>query len=189
MRLHAPVLAGGLAVLVLGFAILSAHADEKADILKLAAMLEKGEDVTSAAASARKLDLDAVMVLLKLRSKEGLGVGPKAGEYPANQDGIEAKIIGLAKKALTDAEVKKQAADIAQAAYITAAIGYATDGHKPAKKIGDKDPKEWEEFTQAMKKEAMNLAAAAKKGDPMAIKNAAAKLNSSCNNCHGIFRD
>jgi len=197
MRQHAPVIAGGLAVLALGAALLAARADEnpaKADVLKMAAAVEKGDDAKKAGVDAMKLDLNEAMGLLKLRNKEGLGLGPKAGAYPANQDGIEAKIIALAKLNVSDlkkaeAELKKQADDLTKAAYITAAVAAVSEAHTPAKKVGDKDPKDWVKFTDEMKKSSMDLAAAVKKGDPTEVKKVAGKLNSSCNNCHGIFRD
>src|SRR4051812_9453042 len=122
MRQHFPVIAGGLAVLALGVALVVARADEneaKDTVLKLADMIEKGG--SPKADGLDKLDLNDAMGLLKLRNKGGLGLGPKAGAFPANQDGIEAKIIGLAKTGdkLTAADLKKQGADLEKAAYIS----------------------------------------------------------------------
>ena len=36
---------------------------------------------------------------------------------------------------------------------------------------------------------AVELAKAAKAKEPKGVKDAAGKLNTSCNNCHGVFRD
>ena len=47
----------------------------------------------------------------------------------------------------------------------------------------------WSQWSEAMRKSADELADAAKAKAPAAIKTAAAKLNSTCNNCHGVFRD
>jgi len=193
MRLRAPVLVGGFAVLALGVGLLAVRAADdngaKDGVLKLAGMVEKGDPaVKKTAEDVAKEGLNEAMTLLKLRSKDGLGFGAKAGK-DASKDGIEAKIIGLAKKELTKAEIKEQAADLEKSAYITAAIAHVTDVHTPKKKVGDKDPKEWMKSTEDMKQSSMDLAAAAKKGDTAAVKKAATKLNSSCNNCHGIFRD
>ena len=64
-----------------------------------------------------------------------------------------------------------------------------TDHHTPKKKEGDKDPKDWTTWTDDMLKAAKALAAAAEKKDAKAVKDAAYKLNNSCNNCHEVFRD
>jgi cytochrome c556 len=191
MRLHAPVIAGGLAVLALGIALLTARAEENAakpTVMKTAEMIEKGEDAKKMMEEIKKLDLLEAMSLLKLRTREGLGVGP-AGAFPPNEDGIEAKIIGLAKREMKPADLKKHAADLKKAAYISAALTYVSEANTPTRKVGDKDPKDWTKFTEEMKKGSMDLATAIEKGDPAEVKKVAAKLNSSCNNCHGIFRE
>jgi hypothetical protein len=196
MRQHAPVIAGGLAVLALGVALLTARAEEnaaKGTVLKLAEMIEKGQDTKKMADDVKKLDLNEAMGLLKLRTKEGLGIGAK-GTFPPNEDGIEAKIIGLAKLDVKDlkkaeANLKKVAADLEKAAYISAALAVVSEANTPTKKVGDKDPKDWAKFTEDMKKSSMDLATAVKNGNPVEVKKVAAKLNSSCNNCHGIFRE
>ena len=98
--------------------------------------------------------------------------------------------MGLAKKPLTDALLKKQADDIARAARITQAVAEVTLEKSPVKKkMGDKDPADWKKWTEDMKNSAKDLANAAKKGDAKGVKDASSKLNASCNNCHGVFRD
>jgi hypothetical protein len=138
---------------------------------------------------ADKTDLVDLMNLLRLRSKGGLGFGvkPPAG---ASTDGIESKLLGLAKRPLPAADMARQADDLVRSAYILVAISEFTDGHTPKKKgAGGKGPKEWKDWTEDMRAAALQLADAAKKKDSAGVKTAVNKLNSSCNNCHGEFRD
>jgi cytochrome c556 len=192
MRLHTPVIVGGIAVLALAVTLLSAHADEnesKAPVLKLAELIENGDDTKAATKGLAKFDLNEAMGLLKLRSREGLGLGPRGGAYPAKEDGIEAKIMALASKELPAAQLKTQAADLEKAAYVVAALAHVSEAHTPARKVGAKDPKDWAKFTEEMKRGSMGLAAAVKKGSPAEVKKVASKLNASCNACHEIFRN
>src|SRR5258707_6194157 len=124
MRLYARVLAASGVVLALGVCLLSAvgpgsAADEKDKkevteaVLKLANAVQKGdkdaikkqtEDLSKSA------PLGTVMELLKLRSKDGLGVGATPGAI--TPDGIEAKIQAMAKNAPKAADLGKQGADL-----------------------------------------------------------------------------
>jgi cytochrome c556 len=98
--------------------------------------------------------------------------------------------MGLAKKELPAATLGKQAPDIKLAAYITLAIAEGSaDKCTVSKKMGDKDPKDWAKWMQDMKDSAKALADAAKAGNAKDVKSASSKLNASCNNCHGVFRD
>jgi cytochrome c556 len=132
--------------------------------------------------------VEPIMAPLKLRSKGGMGIGVKAGVY--DPDGIEAKIIGLAKKKLTAAELKNQADDIAKLAKITAAVAEVSSLHKPEKKVADKKPEDWAKWSKDMRESALELANQAKatKPDPDAIKKTATKLNGTCTDCHDKFR-
>jgi cytochrome c556 len=124
---------------------------------------------------------------MKLRDKGGLGVG-KPGAY--SPDGIEAKIMALAKKKLTAADVAAQANDIAQLAKITAAIGEVAEQHAPTKKVAGKNPKDWKKWSNEMRDDALDLAKIVQgaKPDPGKIKEAATKLNGTCTDCHDKFR-
>jgi hypothetical protein len=165
-------------------------------ILKLADAIEKGdaEAKKKAVADIKKMfpnpedDLFYIMIPLKKRdakTQPGLGFGPK-GVYPPEQDGIEAKIIGLAKKKLTEDEAKKQGNDIKKAAAVTLAIAELTPDYCPVKKKEDKkDPKEWAQWAKDMKDGAAELVKVANSGNPDMIKAAATKLNNSCTECHG----
>jgi hypothetical protein len=132
--------------------------------------------------------VEPIMAPLKLRSKGGMGIGAKAGVY--DPDGIEAKIIGLAKKKLTTTELTKQADDIAKLAKITAAVAEVSELHKPEKKVGDKKPEDWAKWSKEMRDSAIELANQAKapKPDADTIKKTATKLNGTCTDCHDKFR-
>src|SRR5205809_377449 len=58
-----------------------------------------------------------------------------------------------------------------------------------AKKQAEKDPAKWKEWSKEMEDAAKDLAKAAKAKDGKKIKDAANKVNASCNKCHGVFRD
>jgi cytochrome c556 len=135
----------------------------------------------------KKKELGDVMNMFKLRTKGGLGVGAKAGAV--TPDGIEAKVGALAKKKMTAPEVKNQATDLEQMADDIAAISHVGDANTPTKKDGAKDPKDWTKWMDEMRKGSQDLKKAAKAKDPNAIREAAKKVNDSCSNCHGVFRD
>jgi hypothetical protein len=135
---------------------------------------------------AKKMVLGDVMNSFKSRKHGGLGIGPKPGAIMP--DGIEAKVIALAKKKLTAAEVKAQAADLEQMGNDIAAISYVADAQIPLKRVvGPKAP-EWTKWTREMQTGAKDLSKAAKAQDAEGIKKAAMKASDSCNNCHGVFR-
>src|SRR5262245_20049464 len=95
-------------------------ADPKEDILSVAALVEK-KDAAGAKKKAEELakdmELEEVMSLFKLRNKGGLGFGSKpAPAGAATTDGIEAKILALGRKALTQKEADAQADDLVKAA-------------------------------------------------------------------------
>jgi hypothetical protein len=160
------------------------------DIVKLAETIARGDRSAAdqqAVQIAKKSQLENVMDLLKLRSKQGLGIGPVPGTI--KPDGIEAQIINLSKKAMRPNDLQARSNELAQAARITAAVALVAQRSCPvAQKEGDKDPKQWERWTRDMYEEAIRLAAAAKANDPKDVKAVAAKLDSSCNACHAVFK-
>jgi hypothetical protein len=160
------------------------------DILKLAETIARGDHSAAdqqAADIAKKSQLENVMDLLKLRNKQGLGIGPAPGTM--KPDGIEAQIINLSKKAMKPNDLEARAKDLAQAARITAAIALVAQRSCPvAKKEAEKDPKQWAGWSHDMYEEALRLAAAAEAHDPKDLKAVASKLDSSCNACHAVFK-
>jgi hypothetical protein len=163
------------------------------DILKLTETIKNKDEAgakTQAEEIGKKYELEDVMHLLKLRKSKGFGIGDKKGAYKENEDGIEAKIIGLGNKALTAKDLGTQSKDLVDAAYRTAAIAEVALGKCPVdKKQGEKDPKKWRSWTEEMRKSAVELASAAQAKNAKSIKTVASKLNSTCNDCHAVFRD
>jgi hypothetical protein len=197
MRTH-KVLAAGAAVLALGIVFLAAGqaADEKGpreDVDKLAALAAKdpAELHKKAEAYAKNLDaLEDVMNLMKKRMKDGkggVGVGPNPTGAP--DDGIEARIQNFGKRSPGAAQLKKDKDDLLQMVDRTTAIAEIALGKTPAKKMGDKDPKDWKEYSEEMIKQSRDLRKAIEAADPKAVKDTASRLNASCTNCHGKFRD
>jgi hypothetical protein len=192
--MKAPSCLVGAAVLVAGCWLLSAGpgdaADEKeanAAVARVAALIAKNDMAGAkkeAAAVREKFDVEAVMKTLSLRTKKGIGVGPVAGAI--KPDGVEQFILNMDKRA----PQKKDAAAAEQAAYITAAVAEIVIDNCPVKtKQKNKDPKEWKQWSDDMRKSSLELAAALKNYNTAAIKKAATDLNNSCTNCHGPFRE
>jgi len=197
MRTH-KVLTAVAAVLALGLVFLAGGqaADDKGpreDVDKLADVAGKdpAELHKKAEEYAKNLDsLEDVMNLMKKRMKDGtggVGFGPKP--TGGQDDGIEVRIQNMAKKSPSAAQLKKDKADLLQMINRTSAIAEIARARTPKKKEGDKDPKDWKEYSERMVKEARELAKAIEAADPPAVKKAAANLNSSCTECHGKFRD
>jgi cytochrome c556 len=201
MGVNSRLLAGGAAVLALAVLVLVAprsalRADENPDEKEVKkgedilvkdsadpdAMKKAGEEIMKA-----KVSLKAAMYAFKLRSAGGLGIGPKADAI--KPDGIEAKLINLSKKELAKGAVGTEAPDLEKTAQVCEAMSYVTEAFAPKKKVGDKDPKDWAQFTMEMRTAAADLAKAAGKKDGKGITAAAKNLTAACNNCHGEFRD
>jgi hypothetical protein len=139
--------------------------------------------------TAEDTELLDIMNLLRLRSKGGLGFGVKPPVGSATIDGIESKLLGLGKR-VPPAELNKSADDLVRSAYILVAVSEVTDAHTPKKKgANGKGAREWTEWTEEMRTAALQLAEAAKKKDPAGVKAAVNKLNGTCSNCHGEFRE
>jgi hypothetical protein len=141
---------------------------------------------------AKKYDLAEVMAQFKKRKadgKGGLGVGPKVGAYD-RFDGIEIMIQSMSRKPKTAAELAKQKADLIQLADRTSAIAAVAIHQCPVdKKQGAKDPAKWKQWNEDMYKYSRDFSKAVQAGEPVAVKNAANKLNSTCTDCHSDFRD
>ena len=95
----------------------------------------------------------------------------------------------MGKTAKKQNEIDKESADLAEMAYRIAAIAEVAHAKPPEKDEPKKKKKDWMEGSADMKKAAVELADASKAKKPVDIKNAAAKLNGTCNSCHAIFRD
>lgn len=144
------------------------------------------EDCKKAAGS---LELDPVMHSFKPRARGGFGLGGKAGLVPANQDGIEAFLPTLSKKGLAPADAGKLGDPILEMANRVLAIAEVSDHLWPESKESAKSKKKWLELNQMMKDGAKDLAEAVNSKNYAGVKKAAAKLNTSCSECHSSFRD
>jgi hypothetical protein len=131
-------------------------------------------------------DLEAPMKIMALRDNGGLGFGPK-GSIPG-PDGIEARLINLGRRPLSEKDLAAQSAALSKSADIISAISEMALVKGPTKKVGNKDPKDWMRWSQDMKDGATALSAAVAKKDPTAIKEAAEKLNVTCTDCHNVFK-
>jgi soluble cytochrome b562 len=199
---HVCTLFAGVAVLALGIGLLAAGGRGAANVQegtkelvqRLAEAIEKGE-----AAQAKKLadeivksaELEEVMNLMSKRNpkapKKAFGVGDPPGTI--TPDGIEAKIQNLSKKPMQAGQLGKESPALTEMAYRVAAISEIAKLKAPEKDEGAKKKKDWLEWVDSMRKSADELAEATKGKKSAAVKTAAAKLNSVCNNCHGTFRD
>jgi hypothetical protein len=201
MQMYSRMLVAGTFLLALGaWSIAAGHAnpaDEAAgvrgEVQKVADALAKGETEQAkktAADIAKANELEEVMSLMQPRransKKPVFGVGSKAGAI--TPDGIESKIMALAKK--VDAkQLDKESAALVEMASRVQAIAEIASAKAPEKDEGQKKKKDWLEWTAEMQKSAKELADAAKDKQAAQVKAAAVKLNSTCNNCHGVFRD
>ncbi len=164
--------------------------DPRAALLKIAELIEKGDDAAAkkeAALLAKDADLGDVMNLMLPRTKKGVGVGTEAGKI--TPDGIEAKLINIARKPLPQKQLDYEATALARLAVITAAVSEVAQAKVPQKDEGAKKRADWTMWAKEMRQASGQLAQSAKTKNPTEVKTAAAKLNSACNNCHGVFRD
>jgi cytochrome c556 len=207
-----------LSILVLGVAALASpmsrgdddEKEEKENIAKakkLAAPLKNlvdavqtGKDNKAIAKTAEELDKEAgklgdndglkymMWAAYKLREKGGMGVGDKSDTI--KPDGIEAKIISLAKKELPAAQLTKEADDLLRMAQVAKAIAEIVDLHTPKTIPGNakRTPAAWNEFNQRQKAGANDLIDAVKANKPDKVLDATRNLYSSCTNCHTTFR-
>jgi hypothetical protein len=151
-------------------------------------------DMARAQADARPValkdlvELDEVESLMKLRRRWGLGIGPPPGAA-ANRDGIELRLMALARKAPTAEELDADAEHLARAALVTAAMADLLDAYTPDKKVGNKEPKDWKQWTGEMRAASEELEGAARAKDAKGLKAAATRLTRACADCHSVFRD
>src|SRR2546430_13944044 len=132
-----------------------ANLDEatNAAINKVADLIEKG-DMEGAKKAAKTVakdaagDLETVMSGFKLRSKKGIGVGPKAGV--SLPDGIELRINAISRDGITAAALKKESEALTRAGHVTAAIATIAHVMAPEADMGKKKKADWLEGSSAM---------------------------------------
>lgn len=163
--------------------------DNKKTLDALDALVKAGNTAEAAKKAAGELDIENTMRAFKPRAKGGFGVGSKAGLLPANQDGIEAFLPSLQKKGVAKADESKMAEPLTQLAHRVVAIAMVSSHEGPEKDMGAKTKKKWAEFNDMMKEGAEALASAVKEKKWADVKKAAGKMNTSCSECHSVFRD
>jgi hypothetical protein len=164
-------------------------ADDKATatVLKVAGLFAKkdaAEARKEAKAAANDLELEDVMNVLKLRSKKGMGIGPKPNAV--RPDGIEALLINWEKRVQPQLLTQHTAA-LERMAYVTAAVGAIAANKPPAGKKGKLS--DWKKWSEDMQKYSLELADAIKAKNAADVKKIAKNLNGNCTECHGVFRD
>ncbi len=177
-----------IAVVVLVLADRGTAGDEKDvrnNLTKIADALEKNQadGVKQGVQALQKEELDIIMEVFKLRTKGGLGVGDKPAVKP---DGIEAKIQALDKTAPTPKEAQGDAAPLARAGFVSAAVAEVIMGKVPSDK--KKQDGQWKTFAKEMKNSGLDFAKAALAKDAMKVHKAAKDLNNACIKCHDVFR-
>ncbi|MBM4097499.1 MAG: cytochrome c [Planctomycetes bacterium] len=178
-----------LAMLAAGTGLAFQGKDNKKTLEALDALAKAGNTAEAGKKAAGDLDIESVMRAFKPRAKGGFGVGAKAGLVPANQDGIEAVLPNLQKKGVAKSDEAKMAEPLTELAHRVAAIAAVTAHMGPEKDQGVKTKKKWAEFNEMMKEGAESLASAIKEKKWADVKKAAGKMNSSCSECHSVFRD
>jgi hypothetical protein len=131
--------------------------------------------------------MEAVMHQFKPRLRGGLGIGPKPGAI--KPDSIELKLLDMAKKPMSKAAIDKEAMDLTRSIEVTAAIAEVAHFYKPKEKKPGKDPAEWTKLMNDMQAGSRELIDALKTKAPKAIYDASVRLNTSCVECHAVFRD
>src|SRR5947209_6127370 len=149
MRRHARGMAVGvLLALPLAFLAISAgRGDEDDDkaikeaqeaIVKMA-KANNGDAEKQAAELAKKAELINVMQVFKPRNKKGLG-------WNAKGEGIETKIIAMAKRPLSKGDLGTQEEDLIKMAEVTRAVAEVAYHFTPKVKKADKDPADWKKY-------------------------------------------
>ncbi len=136
-------------------------------------------------------DLGDVMLYFKTKDKGGEGLAKSLQSTPPLKgalNGVEAKIAALRKKELTPEKLKNERDELILMAGKTAAIGSVTYQYAPMRKVGQKDPAAWRELSLTMRDAAAELLESARANDAKGVQRAADRLDSSCTQCHSIFR-
>jgi hypothetical protein len=157
----------------------------------LAGNLKAGAKATFPKEIGRLLTNAELMDHFRTLAKGGDGMHPDLQnnvKFKGALNGIEEKIRYLSLKELSMAGIKKEAKELELLAYRTSVMGALTYLYAPPTKMGPKDPDDWRRFSLAMRDSAVDLAAAAAKGDSAAVFRAGNALNSSCSQCHSEFR-
>jgi hypothetical protein len=162
---------------------------------KLIDLIEKDKDKKDIAQAAGDLDktfnppdLKHIMwAAYKPREKGGLGVGNKGDNI--KPDGIEAKLINMSKKEMSEAQLKKEGPALVKMAETAKAMAEIAELNTQ-RYVGPKKPiADWKKFNKTQKDAAADLIDAVNNNKPDKVLDATKNLYSSCTNCHSVFRD
>lgn len=188
----------GVAGLLVAVAFLagdrSSAADDAKDLIegvqKVSAALEKN-DLPGAKKLAedlsKKIELEDLMHLYVLRTKKGLGVGAKPGAV--TPDGLEKKLMALAKDPLPPKQLGDEAEALTRMGYDMAALAAIATAKSPVKDEGKKKKKDWISWSDELRDAALAMAAAAKSKKAPDLHKAATKADGACSKCHDVFRE
>jgi hypothetical protein len=188
--------AAGAGLLVAGFFLTggSSRADvdkEMHDALAdIARALQDGDQAKAtklAKAYAKKVeDLGDLMHAFKPRKSRGLGWGTK--KSVVDPDGIEKKLDEIDTNGIKPDQLKKEAAALQEGAWMIAAIAEVTLARGPDKVTKRGNRKDWDDLSRKTRAGAIELSKAAQTMSAPAVRAAATKLNTACNNCHEKFK-
>jgi hypothetical protein len=164
--------------------------DIPATVRKIADQIKLKDDAgakkTATAAAKNIEELSDLMHMFRPRNKGGLGIGEKAMANPT-KDGLEVYLRDLARD--VPATIAKQSEALETSGYWIAAMAELGHAKAPAKNMGKKTIKAWNDGMTDMRAAGIAFAKAATTKGAQEIKTAAAKVNATCNNCHSIFKD
>jgi hypothetical protein len=159
-------------------------------VLKVAGAFEKKDTAGAkkqAEEIAKKVAMDDLMHLFALRTKKGLGVGSKPGLV--SPDGIERKLMDLAKKPLDATQLAAESQALTEMGYSMAALAHITLAKPPDKDEGKKKKKDWVAWSGELQQLALDFAAAAKDKKAADLHKIARAADGTCTKCHDIFRE
>jgi hypothetical protein len=181
-------LAGLIAFFLLAGLVESGRGDEEKELreglIKLAAAIEKKDDGEArklVGDLSKKFDLEALMYMHQERSKGGLGLSLKPDE--AKPDGIEKKVVALARKPLPPEQLNAEADALVHMGYRMAAIAEMTTALAP-----EKNKKAWLDAAADYKAGSLQLAEGSKAKKPDLVQQAAKKVDAICLKCHDTIR-
>lgn len=131
----------------------------------------------------KKTSPEAIMALLNTTKKGGVGYLPKGPN-----GSIEVRLQEIAKKGLTDADFKKESADLAKAAALIQAVNTFNELYTPEKRVAGKDPAVWVKSNAEAKKTTAELLDAIKANDAKKVATVAKALDAACTACHNVFK-
>ncbi len=179
----------GLA-LMLGDKSMTKEARELVDAMaKGKARLMSGKPINFRKYVPKTYDL---MVMYMGKGKGGDGLHPDiqalSSRLQGGEEYIENLFAYLGKKPLAEAKVKKGAKELELVGYRTAVSAELIRAYAPKNKTKKRDPELWLQTSNAMREQALALAAAATKYDAVGIQKSSSGILDACVKCHKMFQ-